>query len=237
MIETAMLKVFTTERLWECDQRRVPDSRRLGLLHRSSAGANAARRAHQPDRRRQQRSADVVHRAGRDARTGHGVQGNLRHDVETVARGGSSKAWSAGMNRLGATIRVPDVPVQSEQLRSHAWQLGAFDLAFQFRGQPRIDHVSRTDSRHAACSGTNRECGDGSFRVDLCSQPPGQRNSIRSSKRRCGGAGSRCCRSVFAAIISPDSRFPWRTDGQRRQSGVRRSKIQPEQAAKLICLR
>jgi alkylation response protein AidB-like acyl-CoA dehydrogenase len=35
-----------------------------------------------------------------------------------------SKAWAAGKNRLGATIRVPDVPVQSEQLRSHARQLG-----------------------------------------------------------------------------------------------------------------
>src|SRR5262249_38353195 len=32
--------------------------------------------------------------------------------------------WAAGKNRLGATIRVPDVPVQSEQLRPHARQLG-----------------------------------------------------------------------------------------------------------------
>ena len=32
MIETAMLKVFTTDRLWEGNQRRVPDPRRLGLL-------------------------------------------------------------------------------------------------------------------------------------------------------------------------------------------------------------
>src|SRR5437667_5599416 len=34
------------------------------------------------------------------------------------------KAWAAGKNRLGATIRVPDVPVQSDQLRDHARQLG-----------------------------------------------------------------------------------------------------------------
>jgi hypothetical protein len=35
-----------------------------------------------------------------------------------------SKAWAAGKSRLGATIRVPDVPVRSEQLRAHARQLG-----------------------------------------------------------------------------------------------------------------
>jgi hypothetical protein len=35
-----------------------------------------------------------------------------------------SKAWAAGKNRLGATVRVSDVPVQSEQLRADARQLG-----------------------------------------------------------------------------------------------------------------
>src|SRR5207253_9340368 len=34
-----------------------------------------------------------------------------------------SKAWAAGKSRLGATIRVPDVPVQSDGLRTHAAQL------------------------------------------------------------------------------------------------------------------
>jgi hypothetical protein len=34
------------------------------------------------------------------------------------------KAWTAGMNRLGAAIRIPDVPVQSGELRSLAGQLG-----------------------------------------------------------------------------------------------------------------
>jgi hypothetical protein len=35
-----------------------------------------------------------------------------------------SKAWAAGKSRLGATIRVPDVPVRSEGLRADARQLG-----------------------------------------------------------------------------------------------------------------
>jgi hypothetical protein len=36
------------------------------------------------------------------------------------SRDGMSKAWAAGKNRLSATVRVPDVPVQSEQLRAGA---------------------------------------------------------------------------------------------------------------------
>jgi hypothetical protein len=34
------------------------------------------------------------------------------------------KAWTAGMNRLGAAIRIPDVPVQSGELRYFGNQLG-----------------------------------------------------------------------------------------------------------------
>src|SRR5438552_15173855 len=34
------------------------------------------------------------------------------------------KAWSAGMSRLGATVRTPNVPVQSAELRGFAGQFG-----------------------------------------------------------------------------------------------------------------
>src|SRR5437773_9020222 len=34
------------------------------------------------------------------------------------------KAWSAGMSRLGATVRTPNVAVQSAELRGFAGQLG-----------------------------------------------------------------------------------------------------------------
>jgi hypothetical protein len=43
-----------------------------------------------------------------------------------------SKAWTAGKNRLGAAVRVPDVPVQSEQLRTQARQLGRLIRRFNF---------------------------------------------------------------------------------------------------------
>jgi hypothetical protein len=48
------------------------------------------------------------------------------------SRDGMSKAWAAGMSRLSATIRVPEVPVQSEQLRGHARQLGRLIRHFNF---------------------------------------------------------------------------------------------------------
>ena len=48
------------------------------------------------------------------------------------SRDGMGKAWAAGMNRLSATVRVPDVPVQSEQLRAHARQLGRLIWRFNF---------------------------------------------------------------------------------------------------------
>src|SRR5260370_17745978 len=36
------------------------------------------------------------------------------------------------MNRLGAAIRVPDVPVESQQLQAHARQLGRLIWRFNF---------------------------------------------------------------------------------------------------------
>src|SRR5205814_4276598 len=35
-----------------------------------------------------------------------------------------SKAWSAGLHRLGAAVRTPNVPVRSTELRGFAGQLG-----------------------------------------------------------------------------------------------------------------
>jgi len=43
-----------------------------------------------------------------------------------------SKAWTAGMNRLGAAIHVPYVPVRSEHLRAQARQLGRLVWRFNF---------------------------------------------------------------------------------------------------------
>jgi hypothetical protein len=40
------------------------------------------------------------------------------------SRAGIGRAWTAGMHRLGATVRIPDIPVASAELGSFANQLG-----------------------------------------------------------------------------------------------------------------
>jgi alkylation response protein AidB-like acyl-CoA dehydrogenase len=131
MLETAMLKVFTTERLWEC----IND---VFQVHGGAAYMNDL----------------PLERMMRDARInqiGEGANEVLTSFIALVgmrgpgmefkeiydtmmkpSRDGMSKAWTAGKNRLTATIRVPEVPVQSEQLRAQARQLGRLIRHFNF---------------------------------------------------------------------------------------------------------
>jgi alkylation response protein AidB-like acyl-CoA dehydrogenase len=131
MIETAMLKVFTTERLWEV----INDAFQI---HGGSAYF-----------------VDLpLERMLRDARInqiGEGSNEVLTSFIALVGMRGPgmefkeiydtmvkpsrdrvSKAWTAGMNRLGAAMRVPDVPVRSEQLRAPARQLARLIWRFNF---------------------------------------------------------------------------------------------------------
>ena len=55
---------------------------------------------------------------------GPGMQFKEIHDTMFNPSRGLGKAWTAGMNRLGAAVKVPNVPVKSESLRSAASQLG-----------------------------------------------------------------------------------------------------------------
>jgi alkylation response protein AidB-like acyl-CoA dehydrogenase len=123
MLETAMLKVFTTERLWEC----IND---VFQIH-----GGAAYMADLPlERMMRDARINQIGEGANEVLTSFialvGMRGpgmEFKEIYDTMmkpSRDRMSKAWAAGKNRLGATIRVPDVPVQSEQLRSHARQLG-----------------------------------------------------------------------------------------------------------------
>src|SRR5436853_7264559 len=123
MIETAMLKVFTTERLWECINEAfqiyggsayftdLPLERMLrdARINQIGEGSNEV-------------LTSFVALVGM---RGPGMEFKEIYDTMLKPLGGRlGKAFTAGMNRLGAAVRVPEIPVQSDALRNHANQLG-----------------------------------------------------------------------------------------------------------------
>lgn len=121
MLETAMLKVFTTERLWEI------------IYETFQVHGGAAYFTDLP-----------LERMTRDARInqiGEGANEVLISFIALVGMrapgllfkeiydsvfnrsGRFGKAFTAGIDRLGSTVRVPSVPVQSPSLRGHGSQL------------------------------------------------------------------------------------------------------------------
>src|SRR5438093_1182723 len=123
MHETEMFKAFTTERLWEC----------INDVFQIYGGS-----AYFVDRPLERMMRDArINQIGEGANEvltsfialvgmrGPGMEFKEIYDtMMKPSRDRMSKAWAAGKNRLGATIRVPDVPVQSDELRAHARQLG-----------------------------------------------------------------------------------------------------------------
>jgi alkylation response protein AidB-like acyl-CoA dehydrogenase len=131
MLETAMLKVFTTERLWEC----------INDVFQIYGGA-----AYMTDLPLERMLRDArINQIGEGANEvltsfialvgmrGPGMEFKEIYDtMMKPSRDRMSKAWAAGKSRIGATIRVPDVRVQSEQLRGDARRLGRLIRRFNF---------------------------------------------------------------------------------------------------------
>ncbi len=122
MIETAMLKVFTTERLWEAvnDAFQIHggaayfDDNPLGRMLRDA-------RINQIGEGSNEVLTSFVALVGM---RGPGMEFKEIYDtMMSLSVNRMSKAWSAGKSRLGAAVRTPGVPVRSDELRGFAGQL------------------------------------------------------------------------------------------------------------------
>ena len=123
MIETAMLKVFTTDCLWEAvnDAFQIHggsayfDDNPLGRMLRDA-------RINQIGEGSNEVLTSFIALVGM---RGPGMEFKEIYDTMmsfSVNRVG--KAWNAGMSRLGAAVRTPSVPVRSAELRGFAGELG-----------------------------------------------------------------------------------------------------------------
>ncbi len=122
MMETAMLKVFTTERLWEA----INDAFQI-------YGGSAYFVDLPLERMLRDARINQIGEGSNEVLTsfialvgmrGPGMEFKAIYDTMLKpSRAGIGRAWNAGMNRLGATVRIPDVPVRSSEVRSCANQL------------------------------------------------------------------------------------------------------------------
>lgn len=123
MIETAMLKVFTTDRLWEA----VNDAFQIhgGSAYFTDLPLERMLRDARINQIGEGSNEVLTSFIALVGMRGPGMEFKEIYDTMLKPwREGGKKAWAAGMNRLGAAVSVPNVPVKSERLRGPAGQLG-----------------------------------------------------------------------------------------------------------------
>ncbi len=132
MLETAMLKVFTTERLWDavndCFQihggSAYFDDSPLGRMLRDA-------RINQIGEGSNEVLTSFIALVGM---RGPGME--FKEILDTLLKpmrpDGAKAAWGAGMKRLTAAVKVPTVPVRNDRLKSYAGQLARLVWRFNF---------------------------------------------------------------------------------------------------------
>src|SRR6266576_1989852 len=132
MLETAMLKVFTTELLWEC----VNEAFQIhgGAAYMTDCPLERMLRDARINQIGEGSNEVLKSFIALVGMRGPGMEFKEIYDtmLKPTREGGIGKAWNAGMSRLGATVRVPDVPVRSAELKSFASQLGRLIWRFNF---------------------------------------------------------------------------------------------------------
>src|SRR5204863_1343307 len=118
MIETSMLKVFTTDRLWEA----VNDAFQIygGSAYFTDLPLERMLRDARINQIGEGSNEVLTSFIALVGMRGPGMEFKEIYDtmLKPTCEGGIGRAWSAGMNRLGATVRTPDVPVRTAELKS-----------------------------------------------------------------------------------------------------------------------
>jgi alkylation response protein AidB-like acyl-CoA dehydrogenase len=130
MLETAMLKVYTTELLWDI------------IYETFQVHGGAAYFVDLPlERMTRDARINQIGEGANEVLTsfialvgmrGPGMEFKELHDTLLKPSRGIGKAFTAGMNRLGATVRVPEIPVQTDSLRKPARELARLIRRFNF---------------------------------------------------------------------------------------------------------
>ena len=107
MVETAMLKVFTTDRLWEA----VNDAFQIhgGSAYFTDLPLERMLRDARINQIGEGSNEVLTSFIALVGMRGPGMEFKEIYDTMFNPTRGLGKAWSAGMNRLGATVRVPSV--------------------------------------------------------------------------------------------------------------------------------
>ena len=132
MLETAMLKVFTTERLWDavndCFQihggSAYFDDSPLGRMLRDA-------RINQIGEGSNEVLTSFIALVGM---RGPGMEFKEIYDtmLKPWRQDGAKAAWGAGLKRLTAAVKVPEVPVRNARLKPYASQLARLVWRFNF---------------------------------------------------------------------------------------------------------